>query len=125
MANYIEFELSGEEGATILVEVEAEDVEPVRGGSVKAGLRGNIADGVKSAVSVAVKPFESAMSAAISHNVKGLLQAVRSLPDAPSEVEITFGLKATGEASNLAVGKIGSEVNYNVKLVWKKVNGQP
>jgi hypothetical protein len=38
------------------------------------------------------------------------------------EVEITFGLKATGEIGNniFAVGKAGVEANYTVTLKWKK-----
>ncbi len=125
MANYIQFESDEEDGAVILIEVDSEDVEVVKGGSVKAGLRDNVKDGVKSAISIAAKPLEAAMRAAIRYNVQGLMKAVRDLPDPPSEVEVTFGLKATGEASNIAVGKAGSEANYNVKLVWKSSNVQP
>lgn len=38
------------------------------------------------------------------------------------EVEVTFGLKATGEVGNyiFAVGKAGVEANYTVTLKWKK-----
>jgi hypothetical protein len=120
MSKYIQFESNDETGAIILVEVEEEEIEIPRGGSVKAGLKDNIKDGLKSAVSVAIKPFEVAICAAMRHNVEGLMKAVRELEEPPSEVEITFGLKATGEASNIAVGKAGSEANYNVKLVWKR-----
>jgi hypothetical protein len=120
MANYIQFESDEEDGSIILIEVDEEDIQTTRGGSVKVGLRENVTDGVKSAISIAAKPLEAAMRAAIRYNVQGLMKAVRDLPDPPSEVEITFGLKATGEASNIAVGKAGSEANYNVKLVWKQ-----
>jgi hypothetical protein len=124
MSNYIQFESDEEDGAIILIEVDQEDIEVVRGGSVKAGLRDNVKDGVKNAISIAAKPLEAAMRSAIRYNVQGLMKAVRDLPDPPSEVEVTFGLKATGEASNIAVGKAGSEANYNVKLVWKQSNVQ-
>ena len=38
------------------------------------------------------------------------------------EVEVTFGLKATGEIGNyiFAVGKAGMEANYTVTLKWRK-----
>jgi len=39
---------------------------------------------------------------------------------AVSEMEVSFGIKATGELSNFAVGKVGLEANYQVKLIWKK-----
>lgn len=125
MSKYIQFESDEEDGSIILIEVDDEEVEITRGGSVKAGLRDNVKDGLKSAVLVAAKPLEVAMRAAIRYNVQGLMKAIRDLPDPPTEVEVTFGLKATGEASNIAVGKAGSEANYNVKLVWKQSNVNP
>jgi Trypsin-co-occurring domain 1 len=120
MPSYIQFESTEEDGGTILIEVEEEDIEPTRGGSVKAGLKEDIANKLRGTISVAVKPFEDAIRAAVRYNVQGLISSVRALPDPPTEVEITFGLKATGEAGNIAVGKAGSEANYNVKLVWKQ-----
>jgi Trypsin-co-occurring domain 1 len=116
MARYIQFETGDEDGSVVLVEVEEEDLETTSGGTVKAGLK----DVVKGTVAIAAKPFETAIRTAIRYNVKGLISAVRGLPDPPTEIEITFGLKATGEASNIAVGKAGTEANYNVKLVWKQ-----
>jgi Trypsin-co-occurring domain 1 len=116
MARYIQFETGDEDGSVVLIEVEEEDLETTSGGTVKAGLK-NV---VKGTVAIAAKPFEAAIRTAIRYNVKGLISAVRGLPDPPTEIEITFGLKATGEASNIAVGKAGTEANYNVKLVWKQ-----
>lgn len=122
MAHYIQFETGDEDGSIILVEVEEEDIETASGGTVKAGLK-NV---FKGTIAIAAKPFETAICAAIRYNVTGLISAVRGLPDPPTEVEITFGLKATGEASNIAVGKAGTEANYNIKLVWKQgANGNP
>jgi hypothetical protein len=34
------------------------------------------------------------------------------------EVEVTFGLKAVGDLGNFAIGKVGAETNYTVKLKW-------
>ena len=39
--------------------------------------------------------------------------------DKPSEVKVTFGLKATGEAGIFAITKLGGEANFSVKLGWK------
>jgi hypothetical protein len=55
----------------------------------------------------------------VRYNAQALIQAVQSLPTPPTEVEITFGIKATGEVGNVAVAKAGGESNYTIKLVWK------
>jgi len=36
----------------------------------------------------------------------------------PSEVNITFGLKASNEVNTLVVTRAGVDVNYNVSLRW-------
>lgn len=51
------------------------------------------------------------------------LQIRKKLHDVQAdEVEVKFGLKATGEFGNnmFAVGKTGLEANYEVTLKWKK-----
>ena len=118
MASYIQFDSGDDDGSTILVEVsksEFQIAEDSRNDN-KVGIRGFLSSTVVSAH----KPFNDAIKISIRHNVKGLIEAIRDLPDPPSEVEVTFGLKATVEAGNVAVGKAGGEANYNVKLTWKK-----
>jgi hypothetical protein len=44
--------------------------------------------------------------------LKAKLESLRA-----DEVSVKFGLKATGEAGNFAVGKVGVEANYEVKLL--------
>lgn len=112
MAHYIAFKTAG--GDTVLVEAEVAEVTPPPG-VVKAG----IGDKVKETVAEAQETLEEAMGRAIRHNVQAVIDAVDGLPRRPTEVEITFGLKATGEVGNVAVGKAGGEVNYTVKLAWK------
>lgn len=119
MSTYIQFE--SDDGSTVLIEVEDSEIEPELSGTVKVGLR----ERVESSVAIAQQTFSSAMKSAIKLNVEGLLEGIRALPDPPSEAEISFGLKATGEIGNVAVGKVGSETNYTIKLVWKNpLNGQ-
>jgi len=51
------------------------------------------------------------------------LQIRKKLHDVQAdEVEVKFGLKATGEVGNnmFAIGKAGMEANYEVTLKWKK-----
>jgi len=35
-------------------------------------------------------------------------------------MEVTFGLKATGELGNFAVAKASAEASYTVTLTWKR-----
>lgn len=111
MSDYITFTTG--DGATILIEAaEAEIVEP---GVVKAGLK----EEVEKAVAEAKVSFERGLEI-VRYNADAFIKKVRSLSDPPHEVEITFGLKATGEVGNFAVAKAGTEANYTVKLTWKR-----
>ncbi len=113
MAHYIQF--SAPEGGSLLVEVDTDEVVTPPG-VVKAGLVG---DAVATTISRAQETFEAALERAIKFNVEAFYQAIQALSKPPNEIEITFGLKATGEAGNVAVVKASGEVNYTVKLAWK------
>ena len=41
-----------------------------------------------------------------------------ALPDGPSEIELTFGIKASAELNAFIVAKAQGEANYCVKLKW-------
>ncbi len=46
----------------------------------------------------------------------------RSLASAakrPNDVEVTFGLEASGEFGNFLISKISGKANFSVKLSWK------
>jgi hypothetical protein len=113
MVKYIQF-TDDEQETVLLVEVNKEEIAPPPG-VVKVGLKEKVQD----VVAVAQSTFSTAINSAIQQNVQAFMESVRSLPEPPTEVEISFGLKATGEASNIAIGKVGGEVNYTVKLSWK------
>jgi hypothetical protein len=115
MAHYIQFDSGNEDGEVILVEVDGDEIDDEDEGTTKVGIKSFL----EGTIALAQKPFSTAIRCAVKHNVEGLIEAVRALPDPPSEVEIAFGLKATGEIGNIAVGKTGAETNYNVKLIWK------
>jgi hypothetical protein len=110
--NYIQF--TTEDGATILVETAAEADIP-QPGVVKAGLRGK----TEEAIAQAKASFETGLEV-IRYNAKAFITKVRELPDPPDEVEVTFGLQATGEVGNFAVAKVGTEASYTVTLTWKR-----
>jgi Trypsin-co-occurring domain 1 len=113
MADYIQF-TSGD-GNSLLVEVDEGEVASQQG-IQKAGLR----EMAGKSVAVAQTSFEHAIQQAMRYNAQVFLQSVVNLPILPSEAEITFGLKITGEVGNVAVGKAGGETNYTIRLTWKR-----
>ena len=112
MTNYIQFET--EDGATILVEAAAEPDED-QSGVVRAGLK----DKAGETIAQAKASFEEGLEV-IRHNAKAFIKKMRDLPDPPDEVEVAFGLQATGEVGNFAVAKVGTEASYTVTLTWKR-----
>lgn len=104
MATFIEYQL--EDGTTILVETP----EPKTGGVTKASR-----DPLGNAIVSANKKFEAAFDSV----KKSAVIVRRQLEDLRAdEVEVVFGLKATGEAGNFAIGQVGVEANYTVTLKW-------
>lgn len=112
MAPYIGFPT--EDGGTIVIEVDA-DVELMPKGVIKAGL----GERAQAAVKMAQTTFGDALEI-VRRNADAFIGKMRALHDSPDEVEIAFGLKATGELGNFAVAKAGAEANYTVKLTWKR-----
>jgi hypothetical protein len=102
MATYIEYEL--EDGTTVLIESSEPETGVVRAGT-KGGIR----------TTPAKKKFEEALT-----EIKPWAATLRrQLNDLMAdEVEVTFGIKAIGEAGIFAVGKVGGEANYEVTLKW-------
>ncbi len=104
MTTYVKYEL--EDGGTLFVEAE----EP-EGSIVKVSQSdGNI-------IIEANTKFQEALSSAKTSTL-ALIAELRDLP--VEEMEITFGLKSTGEAGFFAVGKLSLEANYQVTLKWTK-----
>jgi hypothetical protein len=118
MANYIRFASGDGTAGDILVEVDAAADLPI--GEQNAGLRQWARNQAGEAVAVAQGGFEQAVGRAVSLNVRAFLAATEALDEPPAEMEITFGLKATGEVGNLAVGKVAGECSYQVKMVWRR-----
>lgn len=104
MTTFVEYQL--DDATTILIEA-TEDT----GGTVKAATRGS------NRIIEAKKKFSEAFQAA-KMQAKALLKELDELP--VSEAEIKFGITTAGEVGNMAIGKIGLGVNYEVTLKWKK-----
>ncbi|MEJ2749020.1 MAG: CU044_2847 family protein [Anaerolineae bacterium] len=118
MARFIEFPL--EEGGTVLLEVnetgDGRERPLVRGELAQASRGEKLLQNAEQSFDTAVDNVRKAANV--------LLTKLKSLHDAPDEVEISFGLKATGElGGSFVVAKAGLEANYNVKLTWKKASG--
>ena len=122
MTNYMLFASGDGDAADVLVEVDASEDLPAAG-EQNAGLRQRVRNQAGGAVAVAQSGFEQAVRQAVSLNVRAFLAAAEALEKPPAEMEITFGLKATGEVGNLAVGKVAGECNYQVKMVWRSLDG--
>jgi Trypsin-co-occurring domain 1 len=112
--SYLRFDPGTSE--SILVEVDASEIVP--SGVEKAGLR-NVLRGATGAVAAAESSLEDAVAAGIERVAEAFQTAVGRLSAPPSEVEVTFGLKVTGEAGNIAIGKAGAEANFQVRMIWK------
>jgi hypothetical protein len=110
---YIRFETGGEAG--VLVEVDREETGADPTGPVKVGL----GDRVRDTVAAAQSTLEDALVTLIRTNARLFVDAVHGLERRPAEMELSFGVKATGELGNLAIAKAGGEANYTVRLLWK------
>ena len=108
----------GEQGP-VLVEVEQTDLGAPTG-VIKAG----ISDRLKDNLARAQASFDQALASLIRGSVGGFVRAVSAMDDVPDQIEIEFGIKATGEVGNLAVGKVSGDANYTVKLTWSKPVGR-
>ncbi len=105
MSRYVKFTLP--DSSTVIMESDERETELVR-----SGRPGELA---KQATETFEQAAENARKAALV-----VLEKVRGLHDSPDEVEITFGLKASGELGSLVIAKAGVEASYSVKLTWKK-----
>jgi len=116
MSRYIKYQTA--DGGTVLVEVEGEAEGAIpKGGVVRAG---RVGEAVQDAVEEVQTRFEDAMEV-VRRNAQTIIGKVKEgLTDPPDEVEVTFGLKATGELGNFAVAKASAEANYTVKMTWKR-----
>ena len=100
---------------TVLVEIDF-------GKPASGELVGKIASGEEPAsalITKAKQQFDSALSV-VNQTAAAFVGQVSRMVDKPSQVEVTFGLKATGEAGFFAITKLGGEANFSVKLSWAR-----
>lgn len=111
MSRYVEFALP--DGSTVVIESDEPEV-----GVAKAAI--DAGEVTKRAGQTFEQSAENARKSALV-----ILDKIRhGLSDPPDEVEITFGLKASGDVGSLVVAKAGVEASYSVKLTWKKAKAK-
>ena len=107
MSKYVEYDLG--DGASILIE--APDNED---GDIVSAAREN-----EGTVTVkAKKNFVEALRD-VKVQAKLLLKEIEELH--VSEAEVKFVLTTIGEVGNIAIGKVGMGVNYEITLRWTKL----
>jgi hypothetical protein len=107
MPTYVEYDLG--DGTTVLIEGPGQEES---GGLVPAGMKKEDKPSVK-----AKKTFAAALKD-VRAQAKFLLSEIEELN--VQEAEVKFGVNTVGELGNLAIGKLGIGVNYEVTLKWKK-----
>ena len=108
MTRYIEYDLGN--GATILIE------GPIEESSLVPRMPH---EGEESVEAKAKKSFADALQD-VKTQAKLLLKEIEEIH--VYEAEIKFGINTVGELGNLAIGKVGLGVNYEVTLKWKKLD---
>ena len=81
-------------------------------------------EAAKEATIQAGQSFDAAVEN-IRKSAELLVSKLRAISAPPDEMSVSFGLKASGDLGNLAIGKVGAEANYAVTLKWKKEEKKP
>jgi hypothetical protein len=106
LSTIVEFPL--ESGGTVLVDVD----EMARGGAVRRGIAPSElitrADETVEAAFARVKPAAAA-----------LVADLRSVADPPDQIEVTFGIRLSGEVGAV-IAKTAAEANFSVSLRWSR-----
>lgn len=105
MSQYVRFPDSG-----VLVEVSA----------APSGSDGLVETGLGDRVATAAAGLREALEQAISASGGALIAAAQAIEPPPEEIEVTFGVDATGELGNVVVGKGTARANFTVRLTWRR-----
>jgi hypothetical protein len=100
------------EGGSILVEVDEPFEGPVVRGRGGAGALPSLAE-----------PLEQVL-AGLGPARRALLSQVRSLADAPHEIEVEFAVKLTADA-RIVIARAGGEANFRIMLKWARSPDRP
>jgi hypothetical protein len=103
---------------TVLVEVDFQAAS-----SDRVEKAGSGAGRATALITKAQYQFDSALSV-VREAATALVSQIDLMSDRPSQVEVTFGLKATGEGGIFAIAKVGGEVNFSVTLSWSRAEAR-
>lgn len=109
MPKYVEFPL--ESGGSIIIET-PEDKKSGTSGFVKGEAAAETPDKARQSFDASAEN--------VRRTADLLVSKLRDLSQPPDEMEIYFGLKATGEVGSLVVARSGGETNFNVTLKWRR-----
>lgn len=113
MASYVKYELS--DGTSVYIE----SADSPRGNS------GLIPRGAAEAADQSGHPFGAAIEP-LGKMAQAMLDGFRSDGEVPSEVQISFSLKAVPDlGGGLVVARTGADTNVNVTLRWHKEKPEP
>ena len=109
MQNYVKFQL--EDGTEVYIE----------SGETPKGSSGLIpSKGVSGLADQSGHSFEKAFESIRKMAGTMVAELHTGFSEPPSEVSVSFGLKASGELGNLVVARTGIDVNYNISVRWSK-----
>ena len=108
MQKHVEFTLR--DGSKIIIETDELESDAVKAGHsmVPKIARGEFGQ--------AVEPAHKAATI--------ILEKVRDMLDAPDEIEVAFGLKASSDLEMLVVASKCTEASYSVKLKWSRLQSK-
>lgn len=109
MTNVVEFPLAS--GGTVLVDVD----ESPRGGAVRRGLAPT------DLIARADQTVEAAF-ARVQPAAAALVEELRAVADPPDAIEVTFGIRLSGEVGAV-IAKTAGEANFSVSLRWTRQKG--
>lgn len=107
MVRLVEFPL--QDGGTVLVQVADGDAGDVTRGWGDQGTR---------VVEQARQSFEQAV-ARVQPALQGLLTELRSLAEAPEQIEVEFGLQLSAEVGAFVAGA-STTGNFKVSMTWRR-----
>jgi len=101
---------------SVVVEIAVDDDVPrASSASSKAGVADTFADTVERA-----KGTLKDSVAVVGQIASAFSESLQLAEPKPTEVEISFGMEASGEAGNFLISKLGAKTNFAVKMTWKK-----
>jgi hypothetical protein len=110
MASYVKFELS--DGTSVYIET----TDTPRGSSGLIPRAAEVAEQKGHEFDEVIAPVSKLAQSMLT----GLRGSSEADDDSPSEVSVSFGLRAAPELGALVVARTGGDNNFNVSLRWNK-----